>query len=171
MKYFSEKETNTNPMLVELRGVIISKAISIEGFMDKIILYFFAGGDRVKYQVLYDALIKDLTVSKKQEVLKKVLRQLPLTDKENVVQKVANSLGHVFRVRNTMAHAQWTMIDPDGVTFKKNQNAEGEVMGEAEVAKFNEEFFRALGHLTEVYYTHIYDIRTRKPFASIGTWS
>ena len=159
MKYFSENDLHTNPELIELRGVIISKAISIEEVMDKIILHYFTGTDKEKSAIFFDAVVKELNVFRKQEILKKIWKKLPLGDLDKDYQKVAVSLKSIFEIRNDMAHAQWSMICDDGVSFinRKNPKAESKLVGKFDVEKFNRDYHIVLGALTKLYFDHLYD--------------
>lgn len=158
MKYFSEKDIHANPEVVELRGMIISKAISIEAIIDKIIIHYFIGSNKEKYSVMHDAIVKDLSASKKQDVLKRILKQLPLKDSEGVVNKLSSSLSSLFRTRNSMAHAEWAMIDSDSVTFIKNQGSANVLMNKKEVEKFEKDYQTAYGWLTKIYFEHFADL-------------
>jgi len=107
--------------MVEYRGYVISRTISVEHHLDIIIVKHHFPDSNKKANEFHSNIVSEMTASKKIKTLKGVLKQLGEIGDKKDYNALCGNLVKIFKFRNMIAHWKWSFkLDGDHFTVTKH---------------------------------------------------
>ncbi len=147
------KDIDSLRPMIEQRGYIITRAITIESTIDRIILNHYISDDQGKAKEFHDEFLKNIPLGKKIERLKFIIAKHGIDLDNSKFKNLPNLLKDIIELRNKMAHWQWSYITEDKVTLWKKMSKEPEVIGEKEFDSFYSKCNQCSGLLSHLYFS------------------
>jgi len=144
--------------IIEKRGFIISKAITLEGIFDSIITCYFIGTANRK-EIFHSQLLSTINSIPKIEILKTILKQVNLDEKETKqLSKLFKLLKNIFELRNGMAHWQWSLINNEKeIEFINRRKQRPEIFNDSQIELFLKNWKLARDVLSILYFKYFYN--------------
>jgi len=133
---FIKEDFEFLPDVVNLRGFIISKAITIEYTMEVIIISYFMEDDSPKISNFRDDILLTLTYSKKVELLSKVIDHMDIAEKVPSINELKGVLTSINKLRNKVAHQNWGAVGESEVHFINKSDGDGLIVTENDMKDF-----------------------------------
>lgn len=151
-----EKEMKYLKPIINQRGYIISLSILIEKNIDKIIIYNFVPDNLERRKDFHFDFLINMSFGKKKELLKTVLKRKGIDMEDGEGKELCNVLAPIIKVRNDMAHSQWSSMVEDSVQYNdlKKKGNDQIIIDSEELLLFRDNYLRCRDLLGRILVTH-----------------
>jgi hypothetical protein len=145
------------PVIIS-RGYVLTKAIFVEEFMDKVIAEFFLGNRNEKESGFKTDILSNINARPKFETFKSIISSLPLDESEKLNLKgFYNDIQFIIAQRNNLAHNQaFFILSDDSVGFMNKRKSRFENIGNEELDLIYEKYKNIKDVFTKIYIKYFF---------------
>jgi len=156
LNYMNDEDYDTP--IVTSRGYVISKAISIENFIDKFIIGYFLGHGNTKEKLFTECILNNANIRLKINIFKDILSNLTLNKDEIVNLKCFfKDIDYIILKRNDLAHNEAIMVsNNDRVGYHNKKKSKLENIGTDELNTIYSKWLNIVDTYNRIYKNHFF---------------